>query len=258
MKESVSSPSKDRISRLYRKFRVMSNNSRKLGQLKTYDSRTKLYILTGFLVMTLVTWKVIPLLISFFAMLLILFLSKVRFNKIALSSLSAFALELVIGLILELAVSVKWGLYITFKMLTFTLVFNAIVYTMDQASVLDALSKGFGLSAKWSKRMSIMLNFCPRLYKERQRAVKAQKARGISDTGINFRTLVRRQMILTVPNLKSAYIRSRRQSRAMETRGYTSVKRRSPIVPMAYTWVDDLALIVLMIFVLASVLFMII
>ena len=47
----------------------MNDKGRRLGQLKTYDSRTKLYILTGYLVITLVTWKVIPLLISFVMML---------------------------------------------------------------------------------------------------------------------------------------------------------------------------------------------
>ena len=236
----------------------MNDKGRRLGQLKTYDSRTKLYILTGYLVITLVTWKVIPLLISFVMMLLILFLSKVSFRKIALTSLSAIALELVIGLVLELLVSAKWGLYVTFKMLCFTMVFNAIVYTMDQAAVLDALSKGFGLDAKWSKRISIMLNFFPRLYKERQRAVKAQKARGISDVSVNVRTLIHRQVILTIPNLRSAYIRSKRQSMAMETRGYTSVKRRSPIVELKYTWVDDTVLIIMVIMILAAVLLMII
>lgn len=236
----------------------MHNNSRRLGQLKTYDSRTKLYILTGYLVITLISWKVIPLLISFAMMLLILFLSKVSFQKLAVSSLSAIAIELVIGLILELAVSVKWGLYATFKMLTFTLVFNAIVYTMDQAAVLDALGKGFHLNAVWSKRISIYLNFFPRLYKERQRAVKAQKARGIRGTDIGVRTIVHRQIILTIPNIKSTYIRSKRQSMAMETRGYTSVKRRNSISEMKYTWVDDLVLIVMIIMILAALLLMII
>ena len=236
----------------------MHNNSRRIGQLKTYDSRTKLYMLTGYFVMTLVSWKVIPILICFVAMVLILFISNVGFNKIALCSLSAIALELVIGLVFELTVSVKLGLYLTFKMLTMTLVFNTIVNNMDQAGILDALGRGFGLSASMSRKLCVCLGFFPRLYKERTRAVKAQKARGITNKGVGFRTLVHRQVILTVPNIKSAYVRSKRQSAAMLTRGYTSVKRRTSISTLAYTWVDDLVLLVMVIMILASILFMII
>ena len=236
----------------------MHNNSRRIGQLKTYDPRTKLYLLLGYLIITLVSWEIIPLLINVFLAVILIFISRVSFQRIAVGSLSAFAMELVAGLIFIFATSVKTGLYITLKLLLFTLVFNAIINTLDQAGIIDGLSKGFGLGAKASKRVSIALYFFPRIYKERLHGVRAQKARGIRNDGSRLRGGARKEVLLTIPNIKSAVIRSTRQSTAMQSRGYTSVKRRNAINTLAFTWVDDIVLLFMVLLIMVSILLMII
>ncbi len=233
----------------------MYNNRRRIDLLKTYDPRTKLHISLMFLISVLVSWKLIPVLIStLFAFFLIL-LSRVRLSSIASSAIGLILLEVVLGIVLVIILPFQIGLYILLKLVSLTWVYLAVRSTMKQGEGLDAMAVGFGMRAATTRKIYLFLDFPEKVIREKRRARAAQRARGV-DPGGNVFSRFHKELLLAIPNISSAVIRTKWQSEAMDKMGYQSTKRRRPFQTMQINAVDKVASIFFMILMLACIITM--
>jgi energy-coupling factor transporter transmembrane protein EcfT len=119
----------------------------------------------------------------------------------------------------------------------------------------------------------IVLDFIPKVYREKRRGRKAQRARGISPDGEYSRTAyirignfsfkqpdvrhvfsrIRQEALLAIPNIHYAVIRSKRQAEAMTRRQYHSTIRRSPVYELRLTAVDKVSTIIYWLLMLAGI-----
>ena len=77
----------------------MYNNNRKLGSIKTYDPRIKLYILCMYLIMCILAWKLIPVIITILSGVIIVLLSGQKLKYLWDISVSAVLIELLVSLV---------------------------------------------------------------------------------------------------------------------------------------------------------------
>ena len=231
--------------------------NRKLASLKTYDPRTKMYLLLLLTAIMAVGWKWQVLVIGIAMAFVLIAIMDVDIIVVLRSYLNVVAVSLIISLIVLLLTNAKIGAFTAVKLLLLVTVGGGISKTMKQAEVLDGLSKGFGLSAGASKRISAILTFLPHVGREKARVRMAQRARGVNPNAGNIISKFRKDLILAIPNYKCTYIKTKRQLVAMEMHQYTSTKRRSRVHALKFTWVDELMLIIYVIMLLVSILLMI-
>ena len=234
----------------------MHHNSRRIGVLRTYDPRTKLHILLMYLIACLVSWKLFPVLICALMGGILIYIMRENFQKVVSNAFGLLALELVVGLIVIIVAPVKIGLYFTLKLYMYTLVSLLIVSGMKQAEMLDGLAEGFGLRAKTARMLMLILDYLPKLYREKKRGRLAQRARGVDTESGNMLEQFRKELLLTIPDLKYAFARSRSQYEAMNKKQYVSVIKRNRVVEMKLTWVDKVAACGFMFLMLASIILM--
>lgn len=231
---------------------------RKLGSLKSYDPRTKLYLIVLLTAIMAVGWKWQVMVIGV-AMAFVLIASiEVDITAILRSYLNIVAAAILVSAIVSFTVSIKIGAFTAIKLLLLIIVAGGISKTMKQAEVLDALSQGFGFGAGASKRLSAILTFLPHVGREKARVRMAQRARGVNPYEGNIISRFRKDLMLAIPNYKCTYIKTKRQLVAMEMHQYTSTKRRSRVQSLKFMWVDELMLILYIIMLLVSVLLMIV
>lgn len=231
---------------------------RKLGSLKTYDPRTKLYLIVLLTAIIAVGWKWQVLVIGIAMAFALIAINEVDITAIIRSYLNVIAFAMIISAIVAVAVSVKIGAFTAIKLLLLITVAGGISKTMKQAEVLDALSQGFGFGAGASKRLSAVLTFLPHVGREKARVRMAQRARGVNPYEGSIISRFRKDLMLAIPNYKCTYIKTKRQLVAMEMHQYTSTKRRSRVHALKFMWIDELMLIIFIIMLLVSILLMII
>lgn len=234
----------------------MHHNSRRIGALRTYDPRTKLHILLMYLIMCLVSWKIFPVLICALMGGILIYITRENLHKVASNAIGLLILELVIGVIVIVAAPVRIGLYFTLKLYLYTIVSLLIVSGMKQAELLDGLAEGFGLRAKTARMLMLILDYLPKLYREKKRGRLAQRARGVDPESGNILDQFRKEILLTIPNLKYAFARSKSQYEAMNKKQYVSVIKRNSVVEMKLTWVDKVAACGFMFLMLSSIVLM--
>ena len=72
----------------------------------------------------------------------------------------------------------------------------------------------------------LILDFIPKIYREKRRGRMAQRARGVDPFSGKIFEKLRKEMLLAIPDIKYAYARSKRQYEAMDKRQFiSSVKR---------------------------------
>ena len=231
---------------------------RKLGSLKSYDPRTKLYLIVLLTAIMAVGWKWQVMVIGVAMALVLIAIIEVDITAILRSYLNIVAAAILVSAIVSFTVSIKIGAFTAIKLLLLIIVAGGISKTMKQAEVLDALSQGFGFGAGASKRLSAILTFLPHVGREKARVRMAQRARGVNPYEGNIISRFRKDLMLAIPNYKCTYIKTKRQLVAMEMHQYTSTKRRSRVQSLKFMWVDELMLILYIIMLLVSVLLMIV
>jgi energy-coupling factor transporter transmembrane protein EcfT len=231
---------------------------RKLGSLKSYDPRTKLYLIVLLTAIMAVGWKWQVMVIGVAMAFVLIAIIEVDITAILRSYLNIVAVAILVSAIVSFTVSIKIGAFTAIKLLLLIIVAGGISKTMKQAEVLDALSQGFGLGAGASKRLSAILTFLPHVGREKARVRMAQRARGVNPYEGNIISRFRKDLMLAIPNYKCTYIKSKRQLVAMEMHQYTSTKRRSRVQSLKFMWVDELMLILYIIMLLVSILLMIV
>ena len=234
------------------------NKERRLGNLASYDPRTKLYLFVLLTLIMAVGWKWQVLIIGIAMALVIVAITEVDLYKALMLSIRAFVISLIISIIVAIFVSIKIGAFLLIKLLLLTLIAGFISQTMKQSDVLDGLAKGFGLNAQTAKRLSAVLTFVPHLEREKKRVKMAQRARGVDPDGGSFMSKLRKDIMLAIPNYKCTIIKSGRQMTAMEMRQYTSVKRRKCVHELKFTWVDEVILLIFIIALAGSILLMLV
>jgi len=243
--------------------RIISNRridmNRKFSVFRSYDPRTKLHILLMYFVLTLVAWNAPAMIVSVLAAALIIYLSRDCLQTVVSMSLVLLILNLIIGIICMIIMPLKYGFYVAVKLLLSTYVYLLIMKDMRPGEILDGLAIGFGLRAKTARIIMIVLDFIPKVFREKKRGRKAQKARGISPDGAGryIFSRIRQEALLTIPNVKYAYTRSKRQLEAMTRRQYLSTIRRKPVYELRLTSVDKLTSIIFLIFMLGAIILMI-
>ena len=230
---------------------------RRLGIFKSYDPRTKLHILLMYLVLTLASWNIWSLLVSVVMSALLILLLWDGVQAVLGQAIELLSIELLIGIICIIFLPTATGLFITFKLLIFTIVYLLIMRSMKQGELLDGLAEGFGLRAKTAKTMMLMLDFLPKIYREKKRGRKAQRARGVDPDSGNIIDRFRENMLLAIPNIKYAYTRTLRQSESMKKRQYLSVIRRNSIYEMKLNWVDKVISLIFMAMIIGGIVLMI-
>ena len=231
---------------------------RKLGSLKSYDPRTKLYLIVLLTAIMAVGWKWQVMVIGVAMAFVLIAIIEVDITAILRSYLNIVASAILVSAIVSFTVSIKIGAFTAIKLLLLIIVAGGISKTMKQAEVLDALSQGFGFGAGASKRLSAILTFLPHVGREKARVRMAQRARGVNPYEGNIISRFRKDLMLAIPNYKCTYIKTKRQLVAMEMHQYTSTKRRSRVQSLKFMWVDELMLILYIIMLLVSVLLMIV
>ncbi|MBO4864129.1 MAG: hypothetical protein J5517_07175 [Eubacterium sp.] len=231
----------------------MYNNGRKQSLIRGLDPRIKLYMICIYILMSLVTWKLIPVLIVFFAGLVLTWLCGHRIKYLWDISASAVCIELLIGLLFMFWLKPIYVLYIIMKLVSITFVFNAVIRCFKQHELLDGLISGFKLRTDTAKRVFLILQFYPSLEKQKKRVRNALKARGVDPDQGNMLTRFRTELVLSVPNYKSTYVESKRKSVAMNVRDFTSVRRRRRVTEMKLNFVDELFLIAEVVILLVAV-----
>ena len=231
---------------------------RKLGSLKSYDPRTKLYLIVLLTAIMAVGWKWQVMVIGVAMAFVLIAIIEVDITAILRSYLNIVATAILVSAIVSFTVSIKIGAFTAIKLLLLIIVAGGISKTMKQAEVLDALSQGFGFGAGASKRLSAILTFLPHVGREKARVRMAQRARGVNPYEGNIISRFRKDLMLAIPNYKCTYIKTKRQLVAMEMHQYTSTKRRSRVQSLKFMWVDELMLILYIIMLLVSVLLMIV
>ena len=231
---------------------------RKLGSLKSYDPRTKLYLIVLLTAIMAVGWKWQVMVIGVAMAFVLIAIIEVDITAILRSYLNIVAAAILVSAIVSFTVSIKIGAFTAIKLLLLIIVAGGISKTMKQAEVLDALSQGFGFGAGASKRLSAILTFLPHVEREKARVRMAQRARGVNPYEGNIISRFRKDLMLAIPNYKCTYIKTKRQLVAMEMHQYTSTKRRSRVQSLKFMWVDELMLILYIIMLLVSVLLMIV
>ena len=139
------------------------------------------------------------------------------------------------------------------KLVMITIVFNSVIRCIKQYELPDALYAGFKLRTDTVKNVFLILQFYPSLEKQKKRVRNALKARGVDPDDGNMLTRFRTEIALAIPNNKSTYTESKRKAVAMNVRDYTSVKRRRRVSEMKLSFVDELALIIEVVILLAAV-----
>ncbi|MBR6403003.1 MAG: energy-coupling factor transporter transmembrane protein EcfT [Eubacterium sp.] len=234
------------------------NKERRLGNLASYDPRTKLYLVVLLTLIMAVGWKWQVMIIGVAMSLVIVAITEVDFMKVLTMSIRAFIVSLIISIIVAIFVSIKVGVFLLIKLLLLTLIASFVAQTMKQSDVLDALAKGFGMNAQTAKRLSAVLTFVPHLEREKKRVKMAQRARGVDPDEGSFISKLRKDFMLAIPNYKCTFIKTGRQMKAMEMRQYTSVKRRKCVHELKFTWVDEVILLIFIIALAASILLMLV
>ncbi len=249
--------------------------NRRFSVLRSYDPRTKLHILLMYLVVTAVAWNAPAMALSVLIAALVIYMSRESLRPVVSMSLLLLLLDIIIGVVCMIAMPFKYGFYTTVKLLLLTFVYLLIMKSMKPGELLDGLALGFGLRAKTTKVLLIILDFIPKVYREKKRGRKAQKARGISPDGIYSRRVfvrignksfrqpdvrhvfsrIRQEALLAIPNVKYAFTRSKRQSEAMTRRQYLSTIRRNPVYELKLTAVDKVSTIIYMILMLVTIAF---
>ncbi|MCR5633397.1 MAG: energy-coupling factor transporter transmembrane protein EcfT [Eubacterium sp.] len=229
--------------------------NRRFSVLRSYDPRTKLHILLMYFVLTLAAWNAPAMVVSVLAAALIIYISRENLQTVISMSLVLLILNVILGVVCIIAMPIITGIYVTIKLLLFTFVYLLIMKGMKPGEMLDGLALGFGLRAKTAKVLMIILDFIPKVYREKKRGRKAQRARGISPDGggSHFFSRIRQEALLAIPNIKYAYTRSKRQAEAMTRRQYHSTIRRSPVYELKLTAVDKIATIIFMLLMLATI-----
>ena len=229
--------------------------NRRFSVLRSYDPRTKLHILLMYLVVTAVAWNAPAMALSVLIAALVIYMSRESLRPVVSMSLLLLLLDIIIGVVSMIAMPFKYGFYTTVKLLLLTFVYLLI--------------------AKTTKVLLIILDFIPKVYREKKRGRKAQKARGISPDGVYSRRVfvrignksfrqpdvrhvfsrIRQEALLAIPNVKYAFTRSKRQSEAMTRRQYLSTIRRNPVYELKLTTVDKVSTIIYMILMLVTIAF---
>jgi energy-coupling factor transporter transmembrane protein EcfT len=112
------------------------------------------------------------------------------------------------------------------KLEMFTVVSLLIVTSMKQSDILYGLTQGFRLRGGTARMLMLILDFIPKIYREKKRGRMAQRARGVDPFSGKIFEKLRKEMLLAIPDIKYAYARSKRQYEAMDKRQFiSSVKR---------------------------------
>ena len=231
----------------------MYNNNRKLGSLKTYDPRVKLYILCMYFIMCIMAWKLVPVVITIITGVIIVRLTGLKLRYLWDISSSAILIEMIIVLVFLFFLKPLVVLYLILKVMAFTFVFNSVIRCFKQVELLDGLSSGFGLGAEMSKRVYSILQFYPRLERQKKRVRNALKARGVDPDGGGMITRFKTEFMLSFPNNRNTYVESVNRETAMKLRDYTSSKRRRRVYEMKMNLIDQVILIAGIILILAIV-----
>ncbi|MBP3719045.1 MAG: hypothetical protein J6I58_05940 [Eubacterium sp.] len=204
----------------------MHNNSRRISRLKTYDPRIKLYILLIYLILTLATWDVIGMTLFVLTGAFLIFLCREELQKVISNAKGQMIILLVIGIVCMIFLPIKIGFYIAVKLEMFTVVSLLIVTSMKQSDILYGLTQGFRLRGGTARMLMLILDFIPKIYREKKRGRMAQRARGVNPFSGKIFEKLRKEMLLAIPDIKYAYARSKRQYEAMDKRQFiSSVKR---------------------------------
>lgn len=221
----------------------MYNNGRSVDEIKMYDPRVKLYIVLIYLIMTLVSWNVWSVIWCAVVAVYVVYLCRIRVAIILNSTKLALCLELIMGIILMFPFGFKIGLFVAVKLVTFTLVYYCLIRNLKQVEVLDGLMLGFRMKANAARRLSLVMDYLPKVEKEKKRALRAQKARGVDPDEGNIFERFRKEALVRISNYQYAYIKTKRQNRAMIKRHFLSEKRRVRVHGMKFTLLDDIVLL---------------
>lgn len=208
--------------------------------MKTYDPRTKLHILLMFLIMTLIAWNPVSIISYTITAGLLIYLLWDGFHKIITEAIILLAVEVLAGLIFIIFTPTGFGLYLTYKLLLYTVISLMILNTMKQGEILDGVAYGFGVRTRTAKVILLILDYFPKVFREKRRSRQAQRAKGVDPDSGSIIDRLRKDMLLVIPNLKYAYSRSRKQYAAMNKKKYYSISRRNSIYEMKLTSVDKL------------------
>jgi energy-coupling factor transporter transmembrane protein EcfT len=156
----------------------------------------------------------------------LIFLCREDLQKVISNAKGQMIILLVIGIVCMIFLPIKIGFYIAVKLEMLTVVSLLIVTSMKQSDILYGLTQGFRLRGGTARMLMLILDFIPKIYREKKRGRMAQRARGVDPFSGKIFEKLRKEMLLAIPDIKYAYARSKRQYEAMDKRQFiSSVKR---------------------------------
>lgn len=246
------------------------------SKLHKLDPRVKLFGTLVFVVSLFMADNIIGVAVTFIAMAVCIAMSKVPFKHM-LKGLKGIIFILVFCGVFNLFLTpgkelvhvwrftITWeGLMMTLKMLyrMVCLVVGTSLMTLTTTpnQLTDGLEKSFKIFSKMgvpvheiALMMSIALRFIPILIEETDKIMKAQMARGADFSSGGPIKRAKAMIPLLVPLFVSAFRRANDLAYAMEARCYNGGDHRTKMKPLVYSSQDQLAYIILWIYVVLFV-----
>lgn len=247
------------------------------GILHRLDSRIKLLLLMGVIVLIFCTFNFYALGVVALLVATSVILSKVPIN-LYLKSMKAIIIVILITSLLNLfygtgdalfqwwifkvtAEGIKNSIYVAVRIISLVMVSSSLTFTTSPTDLTDALERlmkplsVFKIKThEIAMMMTIALRFVPTLLEETDKIMSAQKARGADMESGNLIRRIKALIPILVPLFVSAFRRAYELAMAMECRCYQGGEGRTRMKQLSMSARDFVALGVLLVAVAGVVL----
>lgn len=228
---------------------VISGNRVERGSLVTrLDPRCKLYILLGYVILTLFSTGAVTLGVSTAVFLAAWGLSRISLLKLLKSARSVLILLAVTELI-----SLFWAPFETvgftfWRLSLITLMSVVFSRTTEVRDILDGLRSGFPITEGAAMSLAIAFDFLPQLGREMEGLKAAAISRGAMLEDGNILERIRDYLPLLIPLFRKTIHHAGELGDAMDLRAYDAGKKRTRMEPLSFKQRDKAALFLLFLY----------
>ncbi|MFW9949430.1 MAG: energy-coupling factor transporter transmembrane component T family protein [Candidatus Thorarchaeota archaeon] len=212
---------------------------KKKSFIHSLDPRTKLFLALVYTIQSLLFTEVIPLLLIFFSIIPIIFLSKLQKNWLKSIKGMSFLIILIV-LLNTLFIPINgfsFGIAMSLRISIMISAFSLFFLTVDPNEfALSLISMKISFEVAFS--FSLAFRFVPTIAMEAQNIIDAQQSRGYEMQKKGIINKVKNLFPILVPLIISAIKRAFNVAEALESRAFGSVRKRSYYFKINFTLKD--------------------
>ncbi|MBR3538581.1 MAG: energy-coupling factor transporter transmembrane protein EcfT [Eubacterium sp.] len=225
--------------------------------LSRLDPRCKLYILIGYVILTVISGNPVLLGLSSAFFLLAFFRSGLSFLQILRSSGGVLILILITEMITMIWADAA-SVGITFwKLVLITLMSVIFSKTTAPWDILDGLRTGFPVTEGAAMSLAIAFDFLPELGRQMEELKTATISRGAMQEEGNVLERIRDYIPLLIPLFRRTLKHAGTLADAMDIRGYDAGAKRTRMEPLKYRRIDHLTFFLFAIYAVMMIVWMI-